>query len=335
MLMVFLFLVLGFVPICIFLALVGWMLIFAEIAIAIALLIAAALVLPLLSQWLVRKTGLRLPVIPIALLLLVVEVVFIWNKVTAPIDLGLPAREEVAAIHVQDIDYYDSAWEKIAGEVTLPEAQRETLLDALYGTTYKPDLRIKWPWQESIKQEHDYIYKVELQNAGGEVLKTVHIYDNLTVRPLNQKGKEVKYRATEEQPFDQSAIYDAFKLQRRTGIQAKWQGYIDGLIGSLTYTDAPGELSFTIPESRPDGSFFLLLEARGMAVYDPDGEYAPIELHAFSEEQKAQNWEPGKIYSLSLNDSIFEYNRLILQLEGEKFIFDLLPYMDARYTYTK
>lgn len=330
-----LFLILCAVPIMFVLALVGWALMFAEVLIALILLVIAALVLPFLSQWLLGKTGRRLPIIPIAAVILVLEVVFLWKTFTSPVDIELPTRETVAAIHVQDIDYYNSPWEVVTREVVLPDIQRETLLDSLYDTPYKIDLRFKWPWQESIKQEHDYIYKVELQDKDGEVLSTIHIYDNLTVRPLNKRGKEVKYRATEEQPFDYAAILDAFKIQNREAVAARWQNYIDALLGSITYTDAPGELSFTIPETRPNGTFYLLLTAKGMVAYDPDGEYVPIELHTFVEEQKSQNWEAGKIYTLSLNDSIFEYNRMELHLEGEQFVFDLLPYMDARYTYKK
>lgn len=330
-----LFFILCFVPIMFVLALIGWALMFAEILFALILLIVTALALPFLSQWLLRKTGRRLPVIPIAAVILVLEMVFVWNKVTSPVDLELPGREAVAAVHVQDIDYYDSPWEVVTREVTLPDAQREVLLDSLYGTPFKIDFRFKWPWQESIKQEHDYIYKVELQDEGGEVLSTVHIYDALTVRPLNKRGKEIKYRATEEHPLDYAAILDAFKIQKREGVTARWQDYIDALIGSITYTDDPGALSFTIPETRPDGTFYLYLKTKGMVVYDPDGEYVPVELHTYDEEQKSQSWEPGKIYTLSLNDSIFEYNRMELHLEGELFVFDLLPYMAARYTYQK
>lgn len=319
------------IPIMIFMALLGWALMLAEVVIAIGLLIAAALVLPLLSQHLLQKTGRRMPVIPIALLILAAEVVLIWHGVTKPVDIGLPDRTEVASIHVQDIEYYDSAWERIARQLTLPEEDEVLLLDEIYTADFKRDFRIRWPWQESLKAEHVSIYKVELKNTDGEVLSTLHVYDDLTVRPLNKRGKEIKYRLPEEAPFDDHMIFGFFFAEETRQIGARWQGFIDALLGSLTYTDNPGELSFTFPETRPDGLCHLYLKAKGMVVYDPNGPYEPVELHAFSEEQEDQNWESGKIYTLSLNDSIFEYNYIRLMLEGREFTYDLLPYMHERY----
>lgn len=332
-------LILGAVPIMIVLALLGFLLMAMGAAAGIALAAGALMVAPFLIvriiEWVSRKKGksIHIPLLPVLLFVMAAEILYICVWLFMPVDIDLPDRERIAAAEVQYIKLYGMPEEEVEDHGAVEQgALLDALLDELYGKTYKRDPRGLLAGSRRNLIGH----VVTLRDADGKELKKLHLSTDMKgIGTLTAEGIENICRLKRKTEFDYGVLADIFRVGDRADTEAIWGDFIQGLFNSFVYDDASGDLSFTIPSEKPEGKYFLNLNAHGMAAYDGTEKYEPIDLHAFEDLQKSQAWVPGETYTLNLGQSVFEQNTMRLTIGQHVFMQDLLELVDERYTYKK
>ncbi len=327
------------IPLGIITALLGFFLMGVGAAIGLLLTGCALLAIPFvvvrLIEWIGRRKGktVHVDLLPVLCVVLLTEIICICVWLFMPVDIDLPAREAVATVEAQYIKLYGLPEEEVEKHGMVGQGELlDALLDELYGKTYKHDLRALLPG--SYKNLIGHV--VTLRDADGMILKKLHLTTDMKgLGILTEQGIENLCRTKRKVEFDYGALADIFRVGEREEIEAVWGGFIDSLFNSFVYDDATGDLSFTIPAEKPEGTYTLRILARGMAVYDPAGKYEPIELHALRDYQDSQSWALGETYTLNMGQSIFEKNLMQVTIDGQVFAQDLLKLVDARYTYKK
>lgn len=117
-----------------------------------------------------------------------------------------------------------------------------------------------------------------------------------------------------------------FTLERRAKKEAVWGPFAEELFSTIVYDEENEVITFTIPETIPEGSYDILLSIEGARGYT-DGEFEPWRITAYGDEQENDTWEPGKQYTLPLEDICFsrcEITVTAVYLE-DGYTFDILP----------